>query len=214
MITRTTALHLSDIVLFQLAQLEAIANHAANLPGRKALIWFCDQTPIPDSPPEGPLYYPWFSTLSALQRAQMAVYPVNCMPGGPDASTSLRAANGAEAARSQAELLSTVPTPQVRRKDAIAALTGERPYGQYTDLGKAIRNAFRDTRCFYEATWPASNAQTNAPLTTVELQSKNRKLHLRYPNVHVNPILPEKQVERLNAAERGLLPPSPPMPSQ
>jgi hypothetical protein len=73
-------LHIADIQNFQLSTLESIASHVADLPGKKALIWFCQTSgfSIEDMRPSSSLYIPMVLLLRALQASDMSIYSIDC----------------------------------------------------------------------------------------------------------------------------------------
>lgn len=121
-------LRITDLLTNELAQLESIADHVAKLPGRKALIWFCEGTGFHVPPREGVVYNQWFSAITAAQRANLAVYTVACNPRVP-------------------ELL-----------HRMAEITGGRFYDTSDQLPKAMRQALQDSRCSYELSWKPQHA--------------------------------------------------------
>lgn len=169
--------NLPAIKRFDLAALESIASHVADRPGRKALVWFCDESPIRFSPEEGPLYYSWFSAMNALQHANMAVYPINCLEfssGGMDK-----------------------PLRQ------LAEWTGGRSYNEYTDLNNAIEQALTDSHPYYTAVWKPAHVPVT-PIHSIRIRSKTPLL---YPHAIVEPVVPSKEAQRLFVAEAGLATP-------
>jgi hypothetical protein len=83
MITDRSAIHLIGITgveEFELAQIESVADHVADLPGRKAVIWYCDElNPLGRFPDRsGRLYDARLSMLSSLQRSGVSIYPISC----------------------------------------------------------------------------------------------------------------------------------------
>ncbi len=167
-------LRLTEIMRFEFAELESIASHVAARPGRKALIWFCDETEFHAPPEEGPLYYSWFAAMSAAQRSNLAVYPINCLQRGTS--------------RLSAALKN------------LAEWTGGRYYDKYTDLNKAIDQALSDSRSYYTASWQATHARAG-PIHRIAVHSK---APLIYPHAVVEPVVPASEPQRLLEAEAGL----------
>ena len=196
-------LHTESALVFGLAQLESISDHLAALPGKKAVVWFCDQDSMTSSPPEGKRFYPWLFALASLQRSNTAVYPVNCASSGPQAY---------KPASARLSELSVYSHPYQQVFDHIdsrklASLSGGRYYDSYTDLDKAILDAFNDMAHSYQLSWPASSNQEAGPLCRITLSSKRSQVNLLYPHVYINAIPPQTFLERLNSAELGLITP-------
>lgn len=194
---------MNNMALFEVAQLESIASHFADVPGRKALIWFCDERSMSPPSHESPLYLPWLSALAALQRSKMSVYPVHCLTGAP---IDRRAPPRSEPQQDEGFV---PPAKAISQGIAfLADVTGGRFYEGYADLARAVRQAQADLDCYWDLEWDYQGPD-GIPLQQISITSSAAQYKWTYPHARINiaPALSQSLGDRLNAAERGLLTP-------
>jgi VWFA-related protein len=205
-------IHLAGLFKYRYYLLEALANHLANLPGRKAVIWFCDGTG--ESPfgvsPESPIYDSWVGAMQALSRANTALYPIDCvgsyLPSG-DLSHYLKSEPIVPGSK---KMDFRKANPFVR-----AYWTGGRFYSGGGQLDIAVKQALNDAQCSYEVSWDPNESlrgrrrlgvtgQRTARLHRVDMQAKESAIELLYPQAYLEAGLPKSETDRLSAAETGL----------
>ena len=143
-----------------LAVLDGIANHLAIVPGRKNLIWMSNSFPISVKnggilmagsssvpgmhtggvAPEVASYQESIARVArSLNRADVAIYPVDLRGVGRLSSTLSAASRGTTTASSLSPIDSNLETMK-----QLASQTGGRAFYDTNDLAGAIKNAFED----------------------------------------------------------------------
>jgi VWFA-related protein len=207
--TKIHSIRIRGVEEFELAQIESIADHVANLPGRKTIIWYCDGfQPGPKFLDRiNPSRDAWISMLTALQRTGTSLYPIDCFGQGmggawtPPRFGTFDSLNLPPPGRKfKQESMGT-------RVARLAGLTGGRYYRDYDRLSDAVHDALRDGRCSYEVAWKASNAANANPAHRIEMICKRKGVQLLYPHLYLDDALPQDEASRLKAVERGLVTP-------
>lgn len=199
--------HLGNLARW--SDMEILANHLAGRPGRKALVWYCTNFgDRPDGPPTGTSGHDlWSSALRAMNREDVAVYPIDCSVKTPQPQPDY-------AKLIKREPIATGSLKMDRfsaSERVIADYTGGTFYTGMDKLESAIREGLADSRCSYEVTWSLSGQSKNRrrPVSTsrihsVQVTTSNSDLDLRYPKVYLEAELPVSEPERLKLAEGGL----------
>jgi VWFA-related protein len=198
-------LHVGDIQNFQLATLESIATHVADLPGKKALIWFCEASgfSIDKLQPSSPLFIPLLSLLRALQTSEMSIYPINCFghhlrpPWKPPEFGVM----------DMGRLQPPAPKAKVPKRpyfEQFAEFTGGRFYYGNDQLTTAITEASEDLKNSYFLRWqPDEKNDDDHPLHFIQLTSSQASIRLRYLHSYIDGLSGMSKEDRLNAAERA-----------
>ena len=108
---------------------ESIANHFGALQGRKSLVWVCPHWITAPDQGDSRFFLPWQSAMNALQRAEIALYPVSCSYSSISKDFS-----------------------------RWAEFTGGRLYYGYDKIPQIIAAAQEDSRCYTRLTWERSCA--------------------------------------------------------
>jgi VWFA-related protein len=174
--TKIHSIRITGVEGFELAQIESIADHMANLPGRKTIIWYCDGfQPGPKFLDRiNPSRDAWISMLTALQRTGTSLYPINCFGQGMGGAwTPPRFGTFGS--------LNLPPPGRKFKQDSmgtrfarLAGLTGGRYYRDYDRLSDAVHDALRDGRCSYKVSWQATNAANANPAHRIEIVCKRK----------------------------------------
>jgi VWFA-related protein len=155
---------------------KAIANHLANVPGRKNLVWVSGSFPInmgygsigAVGVDKAQFAGDIEKAVEALSNANVAVYPVNARgltaPGLP-----------VGAARSSAASDSMIATMQ-----SFAQGTGGLAFYNTNDIGGAIRRAIDDGRATYELSYYPTHDQWNGAFREIKITANHPGVHLRY----------------------------------
>ncbi len=156
-----------------LAALTAIANHVANIPGRKNLVWLTANLPFSAD-----------AIAAILSPAQIAAYPVD--------GRGLLARNGLKYLREGIEgddvALNRVgleDTPAPTGIDVmlrLAALTGGKAFVNTNDLTGAIREALDDATVLYTLGFYIDVAAADGKFHEVKVEVKRKDLRVRFPN--------------------------------
>jgi len=161
-----------------LAALKAIADHVANIPGRKNLVWLSANLPFSAE------------TMAAiLSPAQIVAYPVDgrgLLPrsamfgsGGVDAAQPNLPAEIGDAL-SDAPARSSQPTG-IDTMQRLADLTGGRAFVNTNDLTGAIREAVADGTVLYSLGFYMDAHSADGKFHELKVQVKREGLTIRYP---------------------------------
>lgn len=171
------------------AAIEAIADHVAGIPGRKSLVWVSDGVPIAigadkiglpdhqavtfagsDSGSGGGAAHPsrdFTGAARALNRANLAIYPVDAHGLEPDAIGSLgNSFNERQSRRDTFRLL--------------ADRTGGKAFYGTNDIGGAVHEAFEDGRYTYTLGYYPNHGAWDGRFREIRLQVHARGARLRY----------------------------------
>jgi hypothetical protein len=74
----TVQVQVGDTMIASLSVLESIANHLAAFKGRKSLIWVCPSWIPAIDQGDSRLSASWLASMSAVQRAEIGIYPISC----------------------------------------------------------------------------------------------------------------------------------------
>lgn len=155
-----------------MAALQSIADHVANIPGRKNLVWLTANLPFSGS-----------AMARILSPAQIAAYPVDGRGLLPRAS--LEAMEGVE--DSNAEALGTFARPDspepvgIDTMKTLADETGGEAFVNTNDLTGAIRKAVEDSEVTYTLGFYIDRASADGKFHELKVQVKRRGVMLRYP---------------------------------
>ena len=164
------------MLIQKLADVESIAQHFSKIAGHKTLVWFCDGQSFPFPPREGPTYYPIYSAMLALQRADMSLYPVSCF-----------------------EQKAEEVNERLRR---IASATGGRAYHDWTVLEHAIRDASDDVQNSFQLTWTPATMTHTGPVHELRIASNKAPSDaLLYRSTYVETVLPHGKEARTVAVQ-------------
>jgi len=160
-----------------LAALKAIADHVANIPGRKNLVWLTANLPFSGE-----------AMATVLSPAQIAAYPVDSrglLPrsamfgsGGVDAAQPGLAAQIGGAFDQPAR--SAEPTG-IDTMQRLAVLTGGRAYVNGNDLTGAIRDAVGDAAVLYSLGFYIDAHSADGKFHELKVQVKRAGLTIRFP---------------------------------
>lgn len=198
-------LHITDIQNFQLATLESIATHVADLPGKKALIWFCQASgfAIERMQPSSSLYIPMVLMLRALQASDMSIYSIDCFGRHLPPRWTPPEFGAVDMTR----ILPSAPKfkrPQKPYMDQFAEFTGGRAYYGMQQLETAIADASADLKHSYRLKWQPGTDRREQLLHFVRLTSSEPDVQLRYLHSYVDGLATMSREDRLKAAERAL----------
>lgn len=167
-----------------LRALEAIANHLAQLPGRKNLVWVSgsfpywigyDFLPTPGNPGRvSRSFSPEIERASRLlNNANLAVYPVDArgLTGLPEFNAQQRFAPNRR--------LQTLNLG-IDTMNALADRTGGRAFYNTNDLQGAIRRALDDSRVTYMLGYYPTHDKWNGKFRKIKVQVKRPGLHVRH----------------------------------
>jgi VWFA-related protein len=159
-----------------LAALKAIADHVANIPGRKNLVWLTANLPFSGE-----------AMAAILSPAQVAAYPVDSglLPrsamfgsGGVDAAQPGLASQISGAFDEPARSMEPVGIDTMQR---LAELTGGRAYVNGNDLTGAIRDAVSDAEVFYSLGFYMDAHSADGKFHELKVQVKRSGLTIRFP---------------------------------
>jgi hypothetical protein len=174
--------------------LESIANHLAPLPGRKNLVWISASFPFsvglhgPDglaNPVRNPheIYRDDIArTARALNRANMAIYPVDArglmVTQAYQASLSLIFGTGASL-NELTSWLAAINGAQDTMEE-LASRTGGKAFYNTNDIGGSVRRAIEDTKVSYVLGFYPEEADIDGKYHELRVQAPGRKgLELR-----------------------------------
>ena len=160
-----------------LAALKAIADHVANIPGRKNLVWLTANLPFSGE-----------AMAAVLSPAQIAAYPVDgrgLLPrsamfgsGGVDAAQPGLASQISGAFDEPARTMEPIGIDTMQR---LAELTGGRAYVNGNDLTGAIREAVGDAAVLYSLGFYIDAHSADGKFHELKVQVKREGLTIRYP---------------------------------
>jgi VWFA-related protein len=206
--TNRNAVHglpVTNIQDFQLATLESIATHVADLPGKKALIWFCETSgfSIENMAPSSALYSPMVLLLRALQASEMSIYSNDCF----GRHLTPRWTPPEFGAVDMTRLHPNPPKYKAPKKpylEQFAEFTGGRFYYGTDQLNAAISEASEDVKNSYRLKWQPRQEHNDRLLHVVQLTSSNPNIHMRYLHSYIDGFESMSLQDRLRAAERSL----------
>jgi VWFA-related protein len=161
-----------------LVALQAIADHVANIPGRKNLVWLTANLPFSGE-----------AMAAILSPAQIAAYPVDgrgLLPrsamfgsGGVDAAQPGLPSEISEAVRDSEN--SSVPPTGIDTMQELARLTGGRAFVNSNDLTGAIRDAVGDAEVLYSLGFYMDAHSADGKFHELKVQVRRAGLTIRYP---------------------------------
>jgi VWFA-related protein len=196
-----------DRVLGTLEVFKFIANHLAQVPGRKNVIWVSGGFPTLFGYEHESKFSDDFideidATVRALSDANVAIYPIDARglvtPPAYDASRSSPSGAGASSGRASTR----PPRSGNRASDRLAGIhetmddlahrTGGRAYYNTNDLAKAIHDAVSDSTLTYTLGFYPENEKHNREFhkIKVEVERAHVNLHYRsgYLDLPLNPV--------------------------
>lgn len=176
------------------AALEAIAAHAARVPGRKNLVWISGGFPMAlgfgkrGSRDRRSFTSEEDRAIRALNDADIAVYPVDArrletqsvsdVTGGLATPLSKRG-------QTQAIAQAAKEDPNFQSMEELAAGTGGRPFHNINDLGAAIKTAINDARVSYALAFSPAADAIDGKYHTIKLQVNRPGVQVRYREGYV-----------------------------
>jgi hypothetical protein len=176
------------------AALEAIAAHAARVPGRKNLVWISGGFPMALGFGERRAEeHRTFNSeedraIRALNDADIAVYPVDARRLQTQSVSDITGALATPlSARGQTRAIAQGVTedPNFQPMEELAAGTGGRPFHNINDLGAAIQTALGDARVSYELAFAPAADGADGKYHTIKLQVKRPGVQIRYREGYV-----------------------------
>ncbi len=168
-----------------LGAIEAIASYLARLPGRKNLIWVSDGFPFSlgyDSlrgsgakRPDAAIADEIDTLASALNNANLAIYPVNARGLATGAAFQASQSAVSRTDRENAEIQSEVDTMH-----EIAERTGGRAYYDTNDVSGALQQAVEDARATYVLGYYPEHVNWDGKFHRIKLTVKRPGVQLRY----------------------------------
>ncbi|MGH9666741.1 MAG: VWA domain-containing protein [Bryobacteraceae bacterium] len=169
--------------------LEFIANHLAQLPGRKNLIWISGGFPLDIGFDSMAAWHnparlqETFSDqvdkcIRALNNANLAIYPVDAralMVDGPGAER-----RGPPRRNPNTALRPSVGVKNQQTMRELADRTGGRAYYNRNDLDKAIRDAVDDSRVSYTLGYYPSNEQFDGKFHKIDVKVHRGGMNVRF----------------------------------
>jgi len=155
-----------------MAALKAIADHVANIPGRKNLVWLTANLPFSAE-----------AIAAILSPAQIAAYPVD----GRGLLTysiaaSMRDGAGADDVMMAKDNVAQSPEPTgIATMQRLAELTGGKAYVNYNDLTGAIREAVGDAAVLYTLGFYIDEKTADGKFHELKVEVKQKDLRVRYP---------------------------------
>jgi VWFA-related protein len=171
------------------AALEAIAAHAARVPGRKNLVWVSGGFPMAigfgqrHSTNQQTMTSAVDRAIRALNDADIAVYPVDARRLEPQ---SVGSENGSVArplsarGQTQAIAVASKDDPNFQPMEELAAGTGGRAFHNINDLGGAIRTAIADARLSYALAFAPAEATLDGKYHPLKVTVNRPGVQLRY----------------------------------
>jgi VWFA-related protein len=160
-----------------MAALQSIADHVANIPGRKNLVWLTANLP-----------FSGVAMARVLGPANIAVYPVDArgllahqpslqiFQGSADAD----AVSGASRKFDNMPAQSSVPIG-VATMEKVAEETGGQAFVNTNDITGAIRKAVEDSAITYTLGFYLDAASLDGKFHEIRVQSKRKDVTIRYP---------------------------------
>ena len=191
------------------SDLELLANHLANRPGRKALIWYCTNfgDRFDGFPADAKGHDLWAAALLALNRENIAVYPIDCSMSSPQPKPDFEKLIGSEPISTGSRKMDK----NTNSETVIASYTGGRFYPGMNKLASAIQDGLSDSQCSYRIGWPLSDekrtrlTRTSASrIHSVKIAASSSDIELLYPEVYLEATLLLSEAKRLTLAESGL----------
>lgn len=171
------------------AALEAIAAHAARVPGRKNLVWVSGGFPMSIGYGRRNATNPQTFTgevdraVRALNDADIAVYPVDARRLEARSATDASGAMARPlAARGQSKAIALASKDDVNFQpmEELADGTGGRAFHNINDLGAAIRSATNDARVSYALAFTPAEGALDGRYHAIKLEVKRPGVQLRY----------------------------------
>jgi VWFA-related protein len=159
-----------------MAALQSIADHVANIPGRKNLVWLTANLPFSGT-----------EMARILSPAQIAAYPVDGR--GLLVVVSLESMEGTEPA--DAEALGTFARPESPQPIGIGTMrelgeeTGGEAFVNTNDLTGAIRSAVEDSAVTYTVGFYIDSASVDGKFHELKVQVKRQGVTVRYPKAYL-----------------------------
>jgi VWFA-related protein len=160
-----------------MAALTAIANHVADIPGRKNLLWLTANLPFSGE-----------AIARILGRANIAAYPVDArglLPRSPTVSPEAGTPEGESYARRALGLSSTpAESDNPIGNDAMQKMaeeTGGRAFVNTNDLTGAIRDAVEDSAVTYTLGFYIDSDALDGKFHELKVKVKQSGLEVRYP---------------------------------
>ena len=171
--------HLGD----RLRALRQIAEAFSGVPGKKNLIWitggfnFALQTdPLRNGRYMSSVQEMYQKTYSALNAANMAVYPLDVGSMVPDVS-----------AKDQSSPVSRVPVARVSQMEEFAALTGGEMCYFYSNLRACLNQALEDSLQYYLLSFYAPQTRSGWQKLAVKVDLPDVKVRARTGYYYINP---------------------------
>lgn len=187
-----------------MAALASIADHVANIPGRKNLVWLTAELPFSGA-----------AMAHILTPANIAVYPIDArgllgrqtptsgiLTGTADADDVSGASRHMDNMPAQASVPVGIAT-----MEKLAAETGGQAFVNTNDITGAIRKAVEDSEVTYTLGFYIDQSSIDGKFHQLKVQVKRKGLKLQYPRGYFAyedaPVTKEGSNERLIAALRS-----------
>ncbi len=182
-------MYTDDRVMMTFNVLESLATRLGAVAGRKNIVWITHGVPIAIGPARSGVdipidYEPVLKELNAaLDRAQVAVYPVDLAPPGTQspmqaASNVPGGAGGGTNGGGFAESSATMPgVASADTLEEMAAMTGGRAYIN-TDIPGAIRQALKDSKSSYAIGYYPPPANWDGKMHKIKLKCSRKGVKL------------------------------------
>jgi VWFA-related protein len=171
------------------AALEAIAAHAARVPGRKNLVWVSGGFPMAIGYGRRNATNPQIFTtevdraVRALNDADIAVYPVDARRlearSATDASGAIARPLSARG-QTQAIGMASKDDPNFQPMEELADGTGGRAFHNINDLAAAIHAATNDARVSYALAFSPADSALDGKYHAIKVEVKRPGVQLRY----------------------------------
>lgn len=180
-----------------------IANHLADVPGRKNLIWLTADIPISGT-----------AIRASTGRADLVIYPVDArglLPFAPPVSDTNGDTFNRLVTHDYSENAPSPPTssepPGVEQMLEIASTTGGRAFVNTNDLAGAIRQAIEDSDVTYTIGFYIGQDSIDGKFHRLKIEAKRKGVTLRYPKGYFafqdTPATKDQNSENLLAAVRS-----------
>jgi len=190
---RVSDFYVKNRVRLTARALEAIANHLAQLPGRKNLIWVSGSFPfyigfddVPASSTQGPTVFneEVEHAARALNNANLAIYPVDArgLISPAAANPAFGAASGGPLrSRGRAASIPRLSPPRANfdTMNILAERTGGRAFYNTNDIQGSIRHAIDDSRVTYVLGYYPAHGKWDGKFHEIKVQVKHPGVRVR-----------------------------------
>jgi VWFA-related protein len=194
----------------------AIANHVADIPGRKNLIWVSGSFPfsigfqsldLTDKLNDWFMYENFDDTVKkfaqVLNDSNIAVYPVDArglMAEGLTVSASAMPVSGSNINGGGPDVLKGPDKQNFDTMDILADRTGGRAFYNTNDVYRSIRRAIDDSRVAYTLSFYPDNGSWDGKFHTIKVEVKKPGMEVRSRSGYFAVTEPKPKAESLAAA--------------